>query len=226
MKQLKRGSRGKDVEALQERLNKLGASPRLKVDGDFGPLTQKAVVAFQKSAKVKPADGAVNKYTSAALKMGGPLPVMTVKDMAGATKIAKDFQKHNLLLNGYMMALDGATWKVDSILDKELPKATKMVADNKPLWEELIKIADKIADNQKTFDAIRLSDPKKAGELADDCEYLYDDLTDIGDDLCDNIDSLYDTLDDTIKNLTKGVADIRSMMGKLKTHAKKGDKFY
>ncbi len=40
MAQLKRGSRGKDVETLQERLNKLGASPKLKVDGDLSNAMQ------------------------------------------------------------------------------------------------------------------------------------------------------------------------------------------
>lgn len=226
MAQLKRGSKGKDVKALQERLNKLGASPKLKVDGDFGPITQKAVVAFQKKAKLKPADGAVGRYTEAALKMGGPLPVMAVKAMSGVAKIAKEMQDHNVLLSAHMKALDAATWKVDQILDKELPKATQMVSDNRPLWDELIKLSGAITEKQKTFDSILLSDPKKAGELADDCDSLYEDFTDVGDDLCDNIDSLYDTLDETIKDLTKGVADIKSMMGKLKTHAKKGEKLY
>ena len=40
MRQLKRGSKGPDVKALQ---NKLG----LKQDGIFGPATEKAVERFQ-----------------------------------------------------------------------------------------------------------------------------------------------------------------------------------
>ena len=42
---LRRGSEGKAVEDLQERLNGLGAD--LKVDGDFGPATEFAVRQFQ-----------------------------------------------------------------------------------------------------------------------------------------------------------------------------------
>lgn len=47
------GSQGESVEKLQRALNQqLKPSPELIVDGEFGPLTQAAVIAWQKSQKV------------------------------------------------------------------------------------------------------------------------------------------------------------------------------
>jgi len=47
------GSKGKDVEYLQKRLNSWGAKPRVTVDGDFGPATADAVVKFKRAKKLK-----------------------------------------------------------------------------------------------------------------------------------------------------------------------------
>ncbi len=226
MAKLKRGSKGKEVEALQTRLNKLGTKPVLKVDGIFGPITHKALVAFQKKAKLKKPDGVVGTVTEAALKMGGPLPVMKVHDMSPAAKIIKDCKEHNLLLNGYMMALDGALFSVDKILDKQLPIATKMVSNNKPLWEELSKLSKDITTRQKDFKAIRLSDPIKASKLSKECDTIFAKVEIKADAIDDNIDTLYDSLDKTVKDLSKGVSDIQKMMGFLKKHVKKGERVF
>lgn len=51
MANLKIGSKGKPVEAMQDLLNKVKSKPKLKIDGIFGPLTQKALVAFQSKYK-------------------------------------------------------------------------------------------------------------------------------------------------------------------------------
>ena len=48
MEMIKRGSKGKDVRKVQERLKKIGFSPG-PVDGDFGRATEQAVINFQKS---------------------------------------------------------------------------------------------------------------------------------------------------------------------------------
>jgi N-acetyl-anhydromuramyl-L-alanine amidase AmpD len=61
----KRGSKGKVVESLQERLVALGYLGG-RVDGDFGPMTEAAVKAFQ-GAKGLNADGIVGPATWAAL---------------------------------------------------------------------------------------------------------------------------------------------------------------
>lgn len=51
---LKVGDNGLLVEALQRTLNaRLEPSPGLSVDGDFGPMTQQAVIAFQRSKKLE-----------------------------------------------------------------------------------------------------------------------------------------------------------------------------
>lgn len=66
MATLQRGSSGPEVRALQERLNALGASPPLDVDGEFGRRTEAAVIAFQQAHGLE-ADGIVGRLTRAAL---------------------------------------------------------------------------------------------------------------------------------------------------------------
>lgn len=67
---LKVGADGTLVESLQRTLNKqLKPSPELSADGDFGPNTERAVIAFQKQAGVEPT-GEVGPDTWRAL---GPL---------------------------------------------------------------------------------------------------------------------------------------------------------
>ena len=57
---------GDDIKQLQTVLDIVGFSPG-KIDGVYGPLTQKAVLAFQKKAGLV-ADGIVGEKTTAALK--------------------------------------------------------------------------------------------------------------------------------------------------------------
>jgi len=63
--ELRLGSRGSDVVALQERLTALGYNPGTP-DGNFNSGTAAAVIAFQR-AKGLPADGVVGAQTWAAL---------------------------------------------------------------------------------------------------------------------------------------------------------------
>jgi len=63
---LKQGSSGPAVKDLQQKLKKLGFDPK-GVDGKFGPGTLAAVIAFQKSRKLK-ADGVAGPATLGALK--------------------------------------------------------------------------------------------------------------------------------------------------------------
>jgi len=79
---LKIGQRGPLVTALQRRLRDMGFSPG-RDDGDFGPATEAAVLAFQNSHGLL-ADGVVGARTAAALKLPSdypaiqPLPPITV----------------------------------------------------------------------------------------------------------------------------------------------------
>lgn len=66
MATLKRGSSGPDVLTLQSTLKQLGFDPN-GVDGMFGPGTEAAVIAFQKSKGLTP-DGMVGPNTTAALQ--------------------------------------------------------------------------------------------------------------------------------------------------------------
>lgn len=62
---LKAGSQGTQVKQLQRALAHLGYAPGA-VDGDFGPLTEAAVMHFQTASKLA-ADGVVGPLTLAAL---------------------------------------------------------------------------------------------------------------------------------------------------------------
>jgi putative chitinase len=66
---LKQGSSGPDVQDLQQKLKDLGFDPN-GVDGNFGPGTKAAVIAFQQSQGLQ-ADGMVGPATLAALQSAG-----------------------------------------------------------------------------------------------------------------------------------------------------------
>ena len=63
---LRSGSRGREVEYAQQRLNAFGAAPPLAVDGIFGPLTRKATIAYQQSHGLVP-DGVIGRRSWASL---------------------------------------------------------------------------------------------------------------------------------------------------------------
>ena len=69
MSVLRQGSSGPEVTALQTKLKQLGFDPN-GVDGNFGPGTKTAVIAFQKSKGLS-VDGDAGPATLAALQLGG-----------------------------------------------------------------------------------------------------------------------------------------------------------
>ncbi|MEQ9408695.1 MAG: serine hydrolase [Fuerstiella sp.] len=74
---LKSGAFGRLVESLQRTLNaRLDPSPELSVDGDFGSVTESAVVRFQTTRKIE-ATGVVDEQTWQALSplVTAPVPV-------------------------------------------------------------------------------------------------------------------------------------------------------
>ncbi len=66
---LRQGSTGPDVTALQQKLKDLGFDPN-GVDGNFGPGTRDALIAFQQSKGLQ-ADGIAGPATLARLQLGG-----------------------------------------------------------------------------------------------------------------------------------------------------------
>jgi Putative peptidoglycan binding domain len=72
-----------DVATIQARLNQLGANPPLTVDGQTGPKTKAAIVAFQRANGLDP-DGVVGPLTLAALGLsGGAGPIITTAPPSG-----------------------------------------------------------------------------------------------------------------------------------------------
>ena len=74
---LKRGSKGSDVIALQNRLTELGYNPG-SVDGEFGPGTEEALIQFQQQNGLEP-DAATNTvlYSSSARAYTAPQATAT-----------------------------------------------------------------------------------------------------------------------------------------------------
>jgi peptidoglycan hydrolase-like protein with peptidoglycan-binding domain len=66
VKTLKVGDKGKEVKALQEKLNDAKLGTRLTANGEFGPETEEAVKEFQKKNRLKP-DGVANEKLYQAL---------------------------------------------------------------------------------------------------------------------------------------------------------------
>ncbi len=62
METLRQGSRDMQVKLLQRLLNKKGANPKLLEDGNFGPKTRAAVIAFQARERL-PQDGTAGPTT-------------------------------------------------------------------------------------------------------------------------------------------------------------------
>ena len=91
---LRLGSKGPDVRKLQERLNSiLSLNPPLKIDGDFGPATNRAVRRFQ-AEKGLGIDGIAGPKTHNALSLYAtktrsttkpPPPPLAVSPVAGLT---------------------------------------------------------------------------------------------------------------------------------------------
>ena len=81
MQTLREGATGDDVRALQLALNQRGFSPGA-LDGEFGPGTEAAVLAFQHGAGL-PADGVVGSRTAAALGLAEPPLAKTDPAAAG-----------------------------------------------------------------------------------------------------------------------------------------------
>lgn len=171
MATLKKGSTGKEVNKLQESLNRNKAKPKLKVDGVFGPMTESATREFQKRAKLKPS-GQVDRQTWAALDFGGALPVMTVpdqqqemKEMQGISQSSaaevKDYAKVMVAANALAASLVGS-----------VPAAMASATTKQKTSDVIAKNCQTIIKKQAEFQKAVLSDPHKAAKLVKECEKL------------------------------------------------------
>src|SRR6185295_7390245 len=96
---LKLGSSGPDVQDLQQKLKDLGFDPN-GVDGNFGPGTRAAVIAFQQSQGLQ-ADGMVGPATLAALQSASaPQGTPSDEGPAGSASGESTTPASNLNLSG------------------------------------------------------------------------------------------------------------------------------
>ena len=91
---LRRGSRGPEVQAMQQRLLDLHYDPGL-ADGVFGQSTVYAVEAFEKLNGLPP-DGSVGDRVKAAL--ANPAPIDPLVPNGGATRVEVDLRRQVLFL--------------------------------------------------------------------------------------------------------------------------------
>ncbi len=89
MSVLQEGSAGPEVVKLQERLKERGFNPGL-IDGDFGPATRAAVIAFQKSEGLL-ADGIAGPRTQGALGLVAHTSLPSVIPGVTVTLVSKMF---------------------------------------------------------------------------------------------------------------------------------------
>src|SRR5437016_7526594 len=85
---LKQGSSGPHVKDLQQKLKGLGFDPN-GVDGNFGPGTKAAVIAFQQSKGLQ-ADGIAGPATLAALGLGDGQANADTASSAGTDSVSTD----------------------------------------------------------------------------------------------------------------------------------------
>lgn len=173
---LKMGSKGKDVEKLQARLNQLKSSPKLDVDGDFGKETQKSVIYFQKKIagfEGKGVDGVVGEWTQSALDWGKAMPKPPKIDVK-ADAPARDAkqQQFNARFTHLLAQVEGAADKFAKDIGTYVPMARNMVKNNAPNWEEMIKSATQIENKISEFEAKVKKNPGAAEKLGKEIEAL------------------------------------------------------
>ncbi|MEM1430969.1 MAG: peptidoglycan-binding protein [Pseudomonadota bacterium] len=174
MAALKKGSKGKPVEELQTLVNKLGIKPALKVDGLFGPLTEKGVKAAQKKLKAAKVDGFAGDETLAALRFGKPLPVMRAPNYAGeikkCTSVKDNTQKQEKLYGAINLQIDVMNKAIDEIVWEMMDLSTSTLADLQTVMVSGVSVNT----SRKLFESARLSKPGYADTLAEDAyaEYL------------------------------------------------------
>ena len=210
MASLKNGSKGSGVKDLQTNLNKAGTKPKLKVDGIFGPLTEKGVKAFQKKCGLKP-DGRAGDYTLAAIKYGGKLPEMTVPDFTQKKKHFKEVADLNRQNIASYEKIQESIANLAKVASKEVAIASKSIRDNKKHWVEIAGLVDAVIDRQVEFDAELTKNPKNAAKLVKECEKIHKQVISFGStNVTPNIVRSLDSLDIVKEKLSSTAAFLKS----------------
>lgn len=224
MSAYQKGAKGKPIEFIQKDLNSLKCKPQLKVDGYFGPITEKAVKHFQKRVKVK-TDGRVGSETTAALQFGGPLPEMTIPIYAEKDqKFLGTIKAYNTGLATHFKELDQTTNLVDNLLNKKVPAAEQVIKDNAPHYSTLLDVSSQVIALQKEFKLMRISNPSKAVKIVKECEKLSKQMDGVMSKMVTNFDILHGAIEETVATLGTGVRTMLKQQKALSKHMKKGNK--
>jgi len=139
------GSRGADVERIQRCLNSVN-NAGLNADGVFGPLTQTAVMAFQRSENLNP-DGIIGQLTWNALMprcYGRPMPPYPGYLMRVGVRGDNVRQVQQCLnaVNNANLATDGIFGSLTDVAVRNFQRANGLSADGVvgPItWENLMR---------------------------------------------------------------------------------------
>ena len=176
---LKLKSKGKDVSALQDALNKT-ISAKLTVDGEFGKLTKAAVAKFQKKNSQKP-DGIAGAATLAVIGLGPSLrmPKMKVKDCA---KLHKEWSgRRGFQGTGSPDQMAREMIEIKKMLRSIEADFQAMAKESKALQKTLdaeqeraAMVLDEIVRHQKDYaEYVKTHDVENAGEMASGAETLF-----------------------------------------------------
>ncbi len=169
MTKLKKGSKGPDVEQIQQQLNKAGAKPKVKPDGKFGAKTETALKAFQKKNRLKD-DGVAGTKTLAMLKRRGGVvkpaaaPKWPYEDYAkivpslekNTKQIVADSKKNLMEMDGHLNDFD-----IEKLRDEYFGNLRKYLAFHK-MW---VANATKVVKFQQSFEKLVKRNPAAGPEI-------------------------------------------------------------
>src|SRR5687767_11787027 len=116
---LKQGSTGPEVTALQIQLKTLGFDPK-GTDGNFGPGTKAALIAFQKSKGLQP-DGAAGPLTMVALGLS-VAGTNTTQPSSATTNATATPVTSDVVLNAPGLNLAGLTGHLPTAVIAQIPE--------------------------------------------------------------------------------------------------------
>lgn len=181
--ELEIGAFGHLVESLQRTLNaRMSPSPNLSVDGDYGPMTQTAVMRFQESKQLKPT-GSVDEQTFGALgtliDRDAPVdPPQTLNSNWPERKPADALEGVPFVTAKTWVIVDAETGEMVAGSEQDQPRpmasTTKLMtamlvselAKHDPsIWEQTITFSQRADDTGGSTAGVRVGESLSAGEL-------------------------------------------------------------